>query len=319
VPVEDQHAPSPARDDSLFAMSRERLREGFRDPPKQEVARRNDPRCAVFAREVVEHPDRRHHEVRRPRRPVHPVGVQPLLPVSRQRVSSVQATPANGATKDVLCCRDQRGVLRERHPGLMLSSRRRHLDVLRAVGLRGRVLEGAKKAAQPCGIDGLRDDDVTVPVERLDLRAAQSSASDIPYGSRCHEPTLAPLAIAVSSGKLTAVPMPNEDRERFLYLTTIGRTSGLPRTIEIWFVERAGKYYVVSERREEAGWVKNLARDPAVHVRIGTREEAGSYAPASARIVREPELVADVASLMNAKYGWSDGLVVEIAPHADQG
>ena len=26
--------------------------------------------------------------------------------------------------------------------------------------------------------------------------------------------------------------------ERFLYLTTTGRTSGLPRTIEIWFVQR---------------------------------------------------------------------------------
>jgi deazaflavin-dependent oxidoreductase (nitroreductase family) len=111
--------------------------------------------------------------------------------------------------------------------------------------------------------------------------------------------------------------MPAEERERFLYLTTIGRTSGLPRTIEIWFVEHAGKYYVVSERREEAGWVKNLSRDPAVHVRTGTRDEAAPSTPATARIVREPELVAAVVSLMNAKYGWADGLVVEIAPHTD--
>ena len=32
--------------------------------------------------------------------------------------------------------------------------------------------------------------------------------------------------------------------ERFLYLTTIGRVSGQPRTIEIWFVEHDGAFYV---------------------------------------------------------------------------
>ena len=51
--------------------------------------------------------------------------------------------------------------------------------------------------------------------------------------------------------------------DRFLYLTTTGRVSGLPRTIEIWFVEDAGRYYVVAERREEAQWVKNIEHDPA--------------------------------------------------------
>jgi hypothetical protein len=30
--------------------------------------------------------------------------------------------------------------------------------------------------------------------------------------------------------------------------------------------------------------------------------------------VREPDLVAAVRALMDAKYGWSDGLVVEVAP-----
>lgn len=108
--------------------------------------------------------------------------------------------------------------------------------------------------------------------------------------------------------------MPAQDREQFLYLTTVGRTSGLPRTIEIWFVAHDGKYYVVSERREQAGWVKNIVRDPVVRVRIGTRDDVRPADAADARIVREPEIVAAVTSLMNAKYGWGDGLVVEIAP-----
>jgi deazaflavin-dependent oxidoreductase (nitroreductase family) len=105
--------------------------------------------------------------------------------------------------------------------------------------------------------------------------------------------------------------------ESFLYLTTTGRVSGLPRTIEIWFVERAGRYYVVAERREDAQWVKNLERDPAVRFRVGTRDDPGRDATATARVVREPELVAAVASLMDAKYGWSDGLVIEIAPRLE--
>ncbi len=103
-------------------------------------------------------------------------------------------------------------------------------------------------------------------------------------------------------------------RETFLYLTTIGRVSGLPRTIEIWFVEHAGRYYVVAERRERAQWVKNLERDAAVLFRVAARDEESSPAPASARVVTEEELVDAVASLMEAKYEWSDGLVVEIAP-----
>jgi deazaflavin-dependent oxidoreductase (nitroreductase family) len=106
--------------------------------------------------------------------------------------------------------------------------------------------------------------------------------------------------------------------ERFLYLTTIGRVSGLPRTIEIWFVEREGHYYIVAERREAAQWVRNLGQNPSVRFHVRTRddpaEDRDATATATARAVREPGLVAEVASLMAAKYGWSDGLVVEIVP-----
>jgi deazaflavin-dependent oxidoreductase (nitroreductase family) len=102
--------------------------------------------------------------------------------------------------------------------------------------------------------------------------------------------------------------------DRFLYLTTTGRVSDLPRSIEIWFVEDAGRYYVIAERREEAQWVKNIEHNPAVLFRVGTRRESGPLVPATARIVREAAAVARVAALMDEKYGWSDGLVVEILP-----
>ncbi len=108
--------------------------------------------------------------------------------------------------------------------------------------------------------------------------------------------------------------------ERFLYLTTTGRTSGEPRQIEIWFVEHGGRHYLVSERREQSGWVKNLEKTPAVTFCVGTRADPGAAVPptpARARVVSagaEPELAQTVSALMDRKYSWSDGLIVEITP-----
>ncbi len=107
--------------------------------------------------------------------------------------------------------------------------------------------------------------------------------------------------------------------EHFFYLTTTGRTTGQPRQIEIWFAEHAGRYYLCSEKREQSGWVKNIERDPAVFFSVGTREQqqaAVARRPGRARIIRpeaEPELAQTAAKLMDKKYGWSDGLIVEIS------
>jgi hypothetical protein len=52
--------------------------------------------------------------------------------------------------------------------------------------------------------------------------------------------------------------------EQVLYLTTIGRTTGLPREIEIWFVLCRERFYLLAETGEAAGWVKNIRRNPKV-------------------------------------------------------
>lgn len=98
----------------------------------------------------------------------------------------------------------------------------------------------------------------------------------------------------------------------YLYLTTTGRRSGLPREIEIWFTEHGGRFYVIAEHRERAQWVRNILVDPYVRVRVGDRVLTGVARPVSNEC--EPELVRAVKGLSDAKYGWSDGLVVEIAP-----
>jgi deazaflavin-dependent oxidoreductase (nitroreductase family) len=101
-----------------------------------------------------------------------------------------------------------------------------------------------------------------------------------------------------------------EATTEFLYLTTRGRQSGQPRKTEIWFTERDGRYYVIAEHGEAAQWVQNLRVDPAVTVRV-----AGRTFGARARVLgaeTDPALRASIAALSLAKYGWGDGLVVEL-------
>jgi len=99
---------------------------------------------------------------------------------------------------------------------------------------------------------------------------------------------------------------------KYLYLTTTGRRTGRPREIEIWFTQCGGRYYLVAEHRERAQWVKNLRAEPRVAVRVGRRSFA-----AQARVVdakAEPELARAVRALSEKKYGWGNGLVVELDP-----
>ena len=102
--------------------------------------------------------------------------------------------------------------------------------------------------------------------------------------------------------------------EPYLYLTTSGRRSGLPREIEIWFTYCRGRFYLIAEY-PTSNWVQNLCVHPEVRIRV-----AGQEFSAKARIPSpesEPELLSEVRSLSQEKYGWGDGLVVEIIPAAE--
>jgi deazaflavin-dependent oxidoreductase (nitroreductase family) len=100
--------------------------------------------------------------------------------------------------------------------------------------------------------------------------------------------------------------------KKVLYLTTIGRRTGLPRQIEIWFVVYRDRFYLVAETGEAAAWVKNLRSNPEVTVRIGERQIG-----AKARVLdreTDRELWDQVAAVAHHKYGWGDGLPIEITP-----
>jgi deazaflavin-dependent oxidoreductase (nitroreductase family) len=100
--------------------------------------------------------------------------------------------------------------------------------------------------------------------------------------------------------------------ERVLYLTTIGRRTRLPREIEIWFVVDGERFYLFAETGEAAGWVKNIRANPKVTIRIAERQIG-----ATARVLdrdTDSRLWTQVAAIADRKYGWGDGLPVEIAP-----
>jgi deazaflavin-dependent oxidoreductase (nitroreductase family) len=105
----------------------------------------------------------------------------------------------------------------------------------------------------------------------------------------------------------------NFDREQYLYLTTRGRKSDLPREIEIWFTHRDGRFYLIAEY-PTSNWLQNLRADPKAQVRI-----AGQTFTANARFITaeaEPELHGAIASLSIKKYGWGDGTILELVPES---
>ena len=105
----------------------------------------------------------------------------------------------------------------------------------------------------------------------------------------------------------------NFDREQYLYLTTQGRKTGLPREIEIWFTDREGRFYLIAEY-PTSKWVQNLRADPKAQVRI-----AGEKFAAHARFIdreADPVLHRAISALSSRKYGWGDGTVVELVPEA---
>jgi deazaflavin-dependent oxidoreductase (nitroreductase family) len=98
----------------------------------------------------------------------------------------------------------------------------------------------------------------------------------------------------------------------FCYLTTLGRRSGRPHTIEIWFAERDGVVYLLSGRGDRADWVRNLVARPRVTLRFGGPRSTGPELPgevvATARVVTDPAEDALARELLAAKYQrWGPG------------
>jgi deazaflavin-dependent oxidoreductase (nitroreductase family) len=121
--------------------------------------------------------------------------------------------------------------------------------------------------------------------------------------------------------------MDDQGAAPFCYLTTTGRLSGRPHTVEIWFALRDRTLYLLSGGGDRSDWVRNLQRHPEVAVRLGSRD-AGAQA-GRARVVEPGSDEDELARrLVVAKYqptyggdlsGWRRSalpVAVDLAPPA---
>ena len=86
-------------------------------------------------------------------------------------------------------------------------------------------------------------------------------------------------------------------REDFCYLTTTGRITGKPHTIEIWFALNGRTVYMLSGGRFNSDWVKNIRRQMQVTIRLGQISFGGF-----GRVVEDPEEDTLARRLLVAKY-----------------
>jgi deazaflavin-dependent oxidoreductase (nitroreductase family) len=90
--------------------------------------------------------------------------------------------------------------------------------------------------------------------------------------------------------------------EDFCYLTTVGRLTGRPHTVEMWFALEAQTLYMLSGGGDGSDWVKNLRRNPEVAVRIGGERFEGR-----ARVVEDSGEDELARSLLVEKYESTPG------------
>jgi len=87
--------------------------------------------------------------------------------------------------------------------------------------------------------------------------------------------------------------------EQYCYLTTTGRRSGTPHTVEMWFAVPAdgSVVYMLAGGREKADWMQNIGRNPGVEVRLGDVLMVGH-----GRLVTHPAEDALARHLLVRKY-----------------
>jgi deazaflavin-dependent oxidoreductase (nitroreductase family) len=90
--------------------------------------------------------------------------------------------------------------------------------------------------------------------------------------------------VTLAKGRAPVQHDPRQWRnEPFCYLTTTGRVTGAPHTIEIWFAlhpDDATWLAMMAGSGRRADWVRNLATTPEVTIKLGTLRY-----PATARIL----------------------------------
>jgi deazaflavin-dependent oxidoreductase (nitroreductase family) len=75
-------------------------------------------------------------------------------------------------------------------------------------------------------------------------------------------------------------------QDRVIDITTIGRKTGEPRRIEIWFHRLEGRYYITGTPGRARDWYANLVAHPGFTFHL--KESAKADLPATARPITDP-------------------------------
>ncbi len=93
-------------------------------------------------------------------------------------------------------------------------------------------------------------------------------------------------------------------------LTTIGRKTGLLRTVELRFVYHRGCFYASSSRVQGKHWCQNMLGNPAVELKV-----QGEKLLCVARQITDDNLRKEILSSRGSPRDM-DRVVFEIKPHA---
>lgn len=92
-------------------------------------------------------------------------------------------------------------------------------------------------------------------------------------------------------------------------LTTIGRRTGLPRTVELRLVHLDGRFYASSTSIQKKHWCRNLVKNPAVEIKTG-----GERFACQARQLTNENFRRRILSLRDSP-ALADRIVFEMIPH----
>jgi deazaflavin-dependent oxidoreductase (nitroreductase family) len=100
------------------------------------------------------------------------------------------------------------------------------------------------------------------------------------------------------------------DSQDVCYLTTIGRVTGHPHRVELWFALNRHTLYILHEG-EMGDWMKNALRQPEVTVTIQDTEFTGT-----ARMIKDHEEETLARRLLAKKYQKSEDHLVQWLTHS---
>jgi deazaflavin-dependent oxidoreductase (nitroreductase family) len=105
----------------------------------------------------------------------------------------------------------------------------------------------------------------------------------------------------VQKGAIMTFNLQEFTEEDFCYLTTTGRVTGRPHTVEIWFALHNSTLYILSGGLDRADWVKNARQYPQVSIKIRDSIFSGQ-----ARPVKDEDEDALARKLLFEKYSPKD-------------